>query len=69
MQEVINKLIGKRIDVICGISAVFRGENVNYSDGILELKDETGRTVYIEGSRIVAVSEVTDPSVRPGFIG
>jgi hypothetical protein len=69
MEEIISNLKGKRIDVNCGMSAVFRGENVSYNGGILELRDETGRTVYIEGSRIVAVSEVTDPSIRPGFIG
>lgn len=68
MEQIIGSLVGKRIDINCGTNAIFRGENLGYSDGVLTLKDESGRTIYIDGSRVVAVSEVSDPSVRPGFI-
>ena len=69
MEEVIGNRIGKKVDVICGASAVFRGEGIGYSNGVLILKDETGRTVYIDGAKVLAISEVTDGGSRPGFIG
>lgn len=69
MEEVIGKLIGKKIDVICGTSAVFRGEGLAYANGVLTLKDESGRTFYIDGAKVLAISEVTDGGSRPGFIG
>lgn len=69
MEEIIGSLIGKKIDVNCGSAAMFRGENLGYSNGVLELKDDLGKTVYINGSRILAVSEVSDAASRPGFIG
>ena len=69
MEEIIGKLIGKKIDVNCGSATVFRGENLGYSNDVLELKDEFGKTVYINGARILALSEVSDAASRPGFIG
>ena len=69
MEEILGNLLGKRIDVNCGNAAMFRGENLGYSNGVLEIKDESGKTVYIEGTRILAVSEATDAASRPGFIG
>ena len=69
MEEIIGSLIGKKIDVNCGSAAMFRGENLGYSNGVLELKDDLGKTVYINGSRILAVTEVSDAASRPGFIG
>ena len=68
MEETIGNLIGKKIDVNCGNAAMFRGENLGYSNGVLELKDDTGKTVYINGIRILAISEVSDSASRPGFI-
>lgn len=69
MEEIIRTLTGKKIDVNCGNAAMFRGENVGYSNGVLTLKDDMGKTVYVDGTRIVAVSEVTDAAARPGFRG
>lgn len=69
MEEVIGNLVGKKVDVICGAGAVFRGEGVGFSNGVLILKDETARTVYIDGTKVLAISEVTDAGSRPGFIG
>ena len=68
MEEIIGNLTGKKIDVNCGNAAMFRGENLGYSNGVLTLKDDTGKTVYIDGARILAVSEVSDAASRPGFI-
>ena len=69
MEEIIRSLTGKKIDVNCGHSAVFRGENLGFANGVLTVKDETGKTVFIDAARIVAVTEVSEASGRPGFIG
>jgi hypothetical protein len=69
MEEIIRNLTGKKIDVNCGHSALFRGENLGYSNGVLTVRDEYGKTIYIDGARIVAVTEVSDAATRPGFIG
>jgi len=68
MEEIIRGLSGKKIDVNCGNAAIFRGENLGYSNGILTIRDDWGKTVFIDGARIVAVSEVSDAASRPGFI-
>ena len=69
MEELLGKLTGKKIDVNCGNAAMFRGENLGYSNGVLELVDDLGKTVYIDGTRVLAVSEVSDAASRPGFFG
>ena len=69
MEEIIRNLTGKKIDVNCGHLALFRGENLGYSNGVLTVRDEYGKTIYIDGARIVAVTEVSDAATRPGFIG
>ena len=68
MEEIIRSLCGKTIDVNCGNAAIFRGENMGYENGILTIQDDWGKTVFIDGTRIVAVSEVSDAASRPGFI-
>lgn len=69
MEEIIRSLTGKKIDVNCGHSAIFRGENLGYANGVLTVKDETGKTVFIDAAKIIAVIEVSEASSRPGFIG
>ena len=69
MEEIIRSFTGKKIDVNCGHSAVFRGENLGFANGVLTVKDESGKTVFIDATRIIAVTEVSEASGRPGFIG
>jgi hypothetical protein len=69
MEEIIRSLTGKKIDVNCGHSSMFRGENLGFANGVLTVKDETGKTVFIDATKIVAVIEVSEASGRPGFIG
>lgn len=68
MEKVLTELVGKKIDINCGTTA-FRGESVGYSDGVLRIRDDYDKVIFIESSKIVAVSEVSDASSRPGFIG
>ena len=68
MEEVIKSLVGKRIDVSCGTTAVFRGEVLNVKNGVLYLQDEE-KTAYIAIDKIATVYECAEHATRPGFVG
>ena len=69
MENVLQSLSGKKLDVVCLGAVSQRGENRGLSDGVLTLVDDEGRVVYIAVSAIIAVSEISDAASRPGFIG
>lgn len=68
MEELLRKLVGTKIDVNCGTNVFYRGEVMSAGSGILELRDEDGREVFIAEDRIAAVSPCKDLASRPGFI-
>ena len=69
MEELLKQFVGKRIDVSCGSTAVFRGLVKDVRDGILSLVNEDERDVFIAVDKIASVCECKDNSVRPGFVG
>lgn len=69
MERLLTELNGKRIDVNCGSSIVYRGEVVSAEGGVLRLKHEDGHDVFVSIDKIAAVSECKDFTSRPGFIG
>ena len=69
MDELIKGMIGKKIDVTCGTSAVYRGEVKQVENGVVTLLDDEDRTIYISTKKISTVTEVSDATHRPGFIG
>lgn len=69
MEELLKGLKGKKIDVSCGTTAVFRGTVSGVEDGVLHIIDDDERTVYIAVSKIATVMEYGDSAHRPGFIG
>ena len=69
MEELIAKLVGKKIDVSCGSGAVLRGEVVEVRDGVLYLRDEDDKSAYVAIDKIATVYECSDSASRPGFIG
>ena len=68
MEELLQSFEGKKIDVTCGSSAVFRGEVVEAGGGVLRLRDEEGKTLFIAIAKIASVYECSDQAGRPGFI-
>lgn len=68
MEEILSNLKGKRIDVACSSSAAFTGEAVGVSDGVLSLRDEDDKLVYISVDKITFVRESHQQNTRPGFI-
>lgn len=68
MEEIILQMTGKKIDVNCGANSMFRGEAAGVKNGVLILRDEDEKTVYIAIEKIAAVYECGDTHSRPGFV-
>lgn len=68
MEEFLTQLMGKKIDVSCGTSAVVRGDVVAVKDGVLYLRDEDERVAYVSIEKVAVVWEVKDHDHRPGFV-
>jgi hypothetical protein len=68
MEEFLVQLMGKKVDVSCGMSAVVRGEVVNVKDGILYLRDEEERVCYVAVDKVAVVWELKEHENRAGFI-
>jgi hypothetical protein len=69
MEEFLTQLMGKRIDISCGSSAVVRGDVIAVKDGVLYLRDEEERVAYVAVEKIAIVWEVKEHQTRPGFVG
>jgi len=68
MQELLSKLIGNEIDVVCAGSSSLRGKVTKVEGGVLELRDEDGDACYVAIEKIVAVWEKRDRDRHPGFV-
>ncbi len=68
MEELLKHMIGKTIDLAAGGQFAYRGEIVDVRGGILLLKGEDDRTMYVAIDKITAFSESLPAVTRPGFI-
>lgn len=68
MEEFLQQLMGKRIDVAYGTSATVRGDVVDVKDGVLFLRDEEEKVAYVAIDKIAVVWEVKEHQSRPGFV-
>ena len=68
MEQLLAKLIGREIDVICAGTSPLRGECVGVENSVLQLKNDEGEVFYINVDKIVAVWENKDKSRHPGFV-
>jgi hypothetical protein len=68
MEQLLSRLIGREIDVVCSGAASLRGECISVGSGVLQLKDHEGETCYIAVDKIVAVWEKKDKDRHPGFV-
>jgi hypothetical protein len=69
MENFLTQLMGKKIDVSCGLNATFRGEVVDVKGGVLYLRDLEDRIAYVAVEKIAVVWEIKEQQVRPGFVG
>ncbi len=68
MEELLRNLMGKNVDVTCGVNATFCGEVIDVKGGVVYLRDESGEVAYVAIDKIAVVYERKDPHSRPGFI-
>lgn len=68
MEQLLAKLTGREIEVVCSGASSLRGTCVSVASGVLELKDDDDEICYIAVEKIVAVWEKKDKSRHPGFV-
>ena len=68
MQELLVKLIGKKIDLVCSGSSSLRGEVLKVESGVLHLKDNDDKTCFVAIDKITVVWEARDDEHRAGFV-
>jgi hypothetical protein len=69
MEELLKQLLGKKIDVVCGTNAAFRGDVIDVKTGVLYLRDEEDKVAYVAIDKVAVIYEIKDHQSRPGFIG
>jgi hypothetical protein len=68
MEELLKQLMGKKVDIAFGSTAIVRGDIVDIKDAVLHLRDEHERVAYVAINKIAVVWEVKEHQTRPGFV-
>src|SRR5947207_7424641 len=55
MEELLSKLVGHKIDVVCYGASSLRGEVVTAEGGVLQLKDDEDQICHVAIDKIIAV--------------
>jgi hypothetical protein len=68
MQELLSKMIGRKVDVYCGGASSLRGEVMKVENGVLHLKDSDAKTCYVAIDKIMVIWEARDDDHKAGFV-
>lgn len=68
MEEFVKQLMGKKVDIAFGSSAIVRGDIIDVKEAVLHLRDEHDRIAYVAVNKIAVVWEVKEHQTRPGFV-
>ena len=68
MQELLEKMVGRKIDVYCGGASSLRGEVIKVEGGVLHLKDNDQKLVFVAVAKITVVWDARDDDHRAGFV-
>ena len=68
MKELLSKLIGKEVDVVCAGASSLRGKVVKIDGEVLHLHDDDNNVCYISIDKIVVVWERRDKDRHSGFV-
>ena len=68
MQELLSKMVGRRVDVFCSGAPSLRGEVVKVEGGVLHLKDEEQQLSYVAIDKISVVWEAREIESHAGFL-
>lgn len=68
MEQLLTKMIGRRLDISCGSGSSLRGMAVKIENGVLHLVDEEDQMCYVAVGRISVVWEARESETRAGFV-
>jgi len=68
MRDLLSKLIGKEVDVLCTGTSSLRGTIIKIDGDVLHLKDDQGDICYVAIDKITAIWEKRDSNRHPGFV-
>ena len=68
MRDLLAKLIGKEVDVLCTGTSSLRGTIIKIDGDVLHLKDDQDDICYVAIDKITAIWEKRDSNRHPGFV-
>ncbi|CAN5576038.1 MAG: hypothetical protein H0T77_03290 [Pyrinomonadaceae bacterium] len=68
MNDLLSKMVGKKVDLRCEGSASLRGEVIRVEGGVVQLRDSEDKTCFVSLDKIVVVWEAPDEEHRAGFV-
>ena len=68
MNDLLAKLVGKKVDLRCEGGASLRGEVIKVEGGTVQLKDSEDKICFVAIEKIVVVWEAPDEEHRAGFV-
>jgi hypothetical protein len=68
MNDLLSKLVGKKVGLRCEGSASFRGEVIKVEGGVVQLRDSEDKVCFVAIDKIVVVWEAPDEEHRAGFV-
>ena len=68
MKELLSKMIGQEVDVVCTGRSSLRGKVVKVDGDVLHLKDDDDNVCYVAIDKIIAVWEKRDKERHSGFV-
>lgn len=68
MEELLSKMVGRKLDLFCVGALSLRGEAIEVEGGLLYLKDDEERICYVAIDKIVSVWEASNEEHRAGFV-
>ena len=68
MKELLAKMVGQEIDVVCTGASSLRGTVVKVEGNVLHLKDDNDTVCYVAIDKIIAVWEKRDKERQSGFV-
>ena len=69
MQDLLERMTGKRLDVYCDGASSLRGEVLKVEGGVLYLRDDDGQLCYVAVEKIIVVWEARgEDEHRAGFV-
>jgi len=68
MKELLSRMVGREVDLVCAGTSSLRGKIVEVNDQVLQLRDNEDNVCYVAVDKIVAVWEKRDKDRHPGFV-